>query len=842
MQTANGVENTPFLDPNKEAQPVPALEAMDANADKPAISELLAAADGFNAAFNTALYELEASRKLLRERAARIGELDESIAAINTALREQIEESHREEEAHAAEAQALNQTIHDLETEREQLRQQLAEQHSALKAEREKMAVLRAELETRTNELTEHSARVEALNAELASLTEAGQQRETGHREETERLHAELQSVAEELRDSQTQIEQKNGELEAREGELTALKERTSELEDALDAQALLFREEAESHAKTCQELNENINQVTGEYESLKVIHDELAAHVEKLENLNRALHDSSNSETEVHRKVIAEKDSAISTLKTRLEDATRARKHPEAGADAVQTMTAAQQELERRLPESEEQTRILAERAASADRLEAQVDQLQRELQAQRESGGAAATPSPASEWSLDPVPAQPNSDRARFIARINEVLALPDEEKARHTLLYILLDNFMHVRDEIGVLQSARVIDETFAIIQTSCGANDVVSRFGDCTCAVLCKDAGTDESQAKAEQIRSSIEQHIFEVDGRSLLSSTSIGICALRGNDTNAEEVILRVDLACETARLAGGNRVVMNSGVSDELQLPLSNGRSADIVDRILAENRVKIYYQPISNLKENSVNCFEVLTRVVNENNNVILPAEFFAMAASLDKAVEVDRHVVECVLWKLADKPNPDIKLFIKLTRQSVSSHDLPMWIANKLDEYRINPGQLVFEVPEQAVENDLKNLSLLSRELNKIGCRIAIEHYRMETQPQHLHHIHPEYLKIDRGLVQNITKKGPCLAKVNEILDLAKLNNLKTIAAGVETPACLAILWELGITLAQGYLISEPGSNADFEVFDGDSGNDNEVENQGKAVFTIS
>jgi diguanylate cyclase (GGDEF)-like protein len=842
MLTANGVENTPFLDPNKEAQPVPALEAMDANADKPAISELLAAADGFNAAFNTALYELEASRKLLRERAARIGELDESIAAINTALREQIEESHREEEAHAAEAQALNQTIHDLETEREQLRQQLAEQHSALKAEREKMAVLRAELETRTNELTEHSARVEALNAELASLTEAGQQRETGHREETERLHAELQSVAEELRDSQTQIEQKNGELEAREGELTALKERTSELEDALDAQALLFREEAESHAKTCQELNENINQVTGEYESLKVIHDELAAHVEKLENLNRALHDSSNSETEVHRKVIAEKDSAISTLKTRLEDATRARKHPEAGADAVQTMTAAQQELERRLPESEEQTRILAERAASADRLEAQVDQLQRELQAQRESGGAAATPSPASEWSLDPVPAQPNSDRARFIARINEVLALPDEEKARHTLLYILLDNFMHVRDEIGVLQSARVIDETFAIIQTSCGANDVVSRFGDCTCAVLCKDAGTDESQAKAEQIRSSIEQHIFEVDGRSLLSSTSIGICALRGNETNAEEVILRVDLACETARLAGGNRVVMNSGVSDELQLPLSNGRSADIVDRILAENRVKIYYQPISNLKENSVNCFEVLTRVVNENNNVILPAEFFAMAASLDKAVEVDRHVVECVLWKLADKPNPDIKLFIKLTRQSVSSHDLPVWIANKLDEYRINPGQLVFEVPEQAVENDLKNLSLLSRELNKIGCRIAIEHYRMETQPQHLHHIHPEYLKIDRGLVQNITKKGPCLAKVNEILDLAKLNNLKTIAAGVETPACLAILWELGITLAQGYLISEPGSNADFEVFDGDSGNDNEVENQGKAVFTIS
>ena len=85
----------------------------------------------------------------------------------------------------------------------------------------------------------------------------------------------------------------------------------------------------------------------------------------------------------------------------------------------------------------------------------------------------------------------------------------------------------------------------------------------------------------------------------------------------------------------------------------------------------------------------------------------------------------------------------------------------------------------------------------------------------------------------------MQNINKKGPGLAKVNEIMDLAKMNNLKTIAEGVETPACLAVLWELGVTLAQGYLISEPSGSANFDVFDG--GSSDEVANHGKAVFTI-
>jgi diguanylate cyclase (GGDEF)-like protein len=495
--------------------------------------------------------------------------------------------------------------------------------------------------------------------------------------------------------------------------------------------------------------------------------------------------------------------------------------------------------DLETRLKESESQARIFAKRAGIADELEAQVERLNRELRVFRESGDAAAMSLQSPAQNQDTGPSQSFTERDRFVSRLDTLLAGRDDSGAKHTLMYVLLDNFIRVRDEIGVMNTNQVIEEISAIIESCCDGNDLIARFGDCTFAVLGKDTNTDDTQKKAEQIRSTIETHIFEVAGRTLVTSTSIGICAVRGSDSSAEQVISRADLACESARLSGGNQVVVNSAVSDELCVPGSNARHAEIVDKVLCDNRIKIYYQPISNLKDNSINCFEVLTRVVDENSAIILPGEFFSMAVNSGKATEVDRYVIESVLRSLAEKPNPNMKLFIKLTRQSVSCHDFPLWVSDKLNEYRINPGQLVFEVAEQVLESELKNLSRLSMALNKIGCKIAIEHYRLETKPQHLHHIHPDYLKIDSGLVQNIRNKGGCLTKINEIMDMARMNNLITIAEGVESPSCLAILWELGVSLAQGYFISEPTGTTNFEINELDSGRDEA--NEGKAVYTI-
>jgi diguanylate cyclase (GGDEF)-like protein len=427
---------------------------------------------------------------------------------------------------------------------------------------------------------------------------------------------------------------------------------------------------------------------------------------------------------------------------------------------------------------------------------------------------------------------------DREQFLLTLNRRLEEKHDGEVQSTVIYVLMDNYIRIRDEIGIMNSEHVMREVFGIIGTHCDG-DTVARFGDCTFAVLCNDADIDMTREKAEKVRTSVEGHIFDIAGQSLVTTTSIGVCSVRGSDDDAEKVINRADLACESARTSGGNQVLVSSANINELDISGHNDGHAEIVDNVIKEGRVKIYYQPITSLKGNASHCYEVLTRIVDEEGNIILPGEFFSMAINSGKAMDVDIHVIENIMRMMAGNQDQPMLLFLKLTRQTVANEDFAVWLMEKIKQYNVNPEQLVFEVAENLVQNELKKLSMLSKALNSIGCKMAIEHYRLETQPQHLQHIQADYLKIDSGLVQNINNKGKCFTKVTEIMEVARGNNFITIAEGVESPATLAILWELGVTLAQGYFIQSPVGAMESNVETVEE--EHEEANSNRATFTV-
>jgi EAL domain-containing protein (putative c-di-GMP-specific phosphodiesterase class I) len=211
-----------------------------------------------------------------------------------------------------------------------------------------------------------------------------------------------------------------------------------------------------------------------------------------------------------------------------------------------------------------------------------------------------------------------------------------------------------------------------------------------------------------------------------------------------------------DLSCEAARSSGGNQVMVNSAVADEMTIAGSNANHEEIISTTLAENRIMIYYQPISSLKYSPGNNLEILVRIVDGSGNIIMPGEFFSMAETTGQAADIDLHVIEKVMQVMAKNRDKEMTLFIKLTRQSVADHDFPLWVTGKIKEYNINPEKLVFEIAE-----------------------------------------------------------------------------------GVENPTSLAILWELGVSLAQAYFIQAPAGSLDFDsqVIAAE----NKAEESNKSTFTI-
>ena len=69
------------------------------------------------------------------------------------------------------------------------------------------------------------------------------------------------------------------------------------------------------------------------------------------------------------------------------------------------------------------------------------------------------------------------------------------------------------------------------------------------------------------------------------------------------------------------------------------------------------------------------------------------------------------------------------------------------------------------------------------------------------------------PDFLKIDRGLVQGIERDRARQTIVGAIAAIGTLLGIRVIAKGIEDARAASVLHHLGINLMQGHLFAEPG-----------------------------
>jgi EAL domain-containing protein (putative c-di-GMP-specific phosphodiesterase class I) len=147
----------------------------------------------------------------------------------------------------------------------------------------------------------------------------------------------------------------------------------------------------------------------------------------------------------------------------------------------------------------------------------------------------------------------------------------------------------------------------------------------------------------------------------------------------------------------------------------------------------------------------------------------------------------------------------------------------ELPGWINAKLKEYRLVSDGVVFEIPERTAVNDLKNSIVFVKAMQKLHCKVALEHFGCTDQPQLLKHVHANVLKIDGSLIEGLAGNKENQARVQGIVDLARTNEITCIAERVDDAADLAKLWQYGVDFIQGNFVQEPSKEHGYD-FEGE------------------
>jgi len=413
---------------------------------------------------------------------------------------------------------------------------------------------------------------------------------------------------------------------------------------------------------------------------------------------------------------------------------------------------------------------------------------------------------------------------NRNFFMEHLDQYIIRAVEGQTRGGLLYISLDKYQEVRDEHGIGASDHMLTDVAALLKSKLANLGMLARFEGPVFTLLVQNADTKQVEKIAAAIVKLIGEHFADIGGKTIQSTASIGLTLLNEATSNSQECINRAEKGCRIAEKEGGNKFhSYNPAMEEMASQEVANVWSVRI-KQALKDNKFKMVFQPIVSLHGEPGGHYEVLLRMLDEDNKEILPNEFIPAAEQANLMHFVDRWVMvnSFVMLSKLHRDGKKTRLFIKLSNASICDSDFLGWLRDRIQTLKLDPDSLVFEISEESALNFLKQAKALLGGLNELHCRAALSGFGLEQNTyQSLNHLKVNYIKVHMKLIHGLAQNVESQEKVKEIAEKANTQNIQTIAAFVEDANSLAVLWQCAVDFIQGYFLQQPLSemNYDFE-----------------------
>jgi EAL domain-containing protein (putative c-di-GMP-specific phosphodiesterase class I) len=210
-----------------------------------------------------------------------------------------------------------------------------------------------------------------------------------------------------------------------------------------------------------------------------------------------------------------------------------------------------------------------------------------------------------------------------------------------------------------------------------------------------------------------------------------------------------------------------------------------------------------LVFQPIVDLAAATIAGYEALARFPGAAG----PDVWFAAAAEAGIAAELEALAIHKALAAVPALP-PDTFLTVNVSPHILGSAPVQEALGTRADLRRV-----VVELTEHTPVHDLAALRRQCDELRMRGALIALDDAGSGYSGlQQLAALRPQVVKLDRALVSDADTDPVRVALAEMLGEFAGRIDAWLLAEGIETPAELAAFAQLGVPLAQGWLLGRP------------------------------
>lgn len=238
----------------------------------------------------------------------------------------------------------------------------------------------------------------------------------------------------------------------------------------------------------------------------------------------------------------------------------------------------------------------------------------------------------------------------------------------------------------------------------------------------------------------------------------------------------------------------------------------------------LANNEIVPYYQPKVDVQSGRIVGAEALARWFSPGAGNISPEIFIKFAEENGRIDELTFYLFEKAIidTKRFLQYDPELKIAINLAPEMINNIALPDRLCERMQFAGITSKNISFEVTENSILNlKPETLEVLSR-LRINDFDIAIDDFGTgSSNIQTLRDFPFSELKIDRSFISNATVNSFSRETVHAAIMLARQQDMKIVAEGVEDLETLEFIQLEGIEHAQGFLIARAICADDFCQF---------------------
>jgi diguanylate cyclase (GGDEF)-like protein/PAS domain S-box-containing protein len=414
---------------------------------------------------------------------------------------------------------------------------------------------------------------------------------------------------------------------------------------------------------------------------------------------------------------------------------------------------------------------------------------------------------------------------NRALLLDRLEHALDLAARVGRVAAVLFIDLDRFKAVNDSFGHHAGDQVLVEVAERISSVLRPGDTVARLSGDEFVALCEDVpGEVAALELAERVLGAIAAP-FPLEGGTAHISASVGIAFSGSIPVTPEAILGDADIAMYRAKARG-------KGVCELFDDSLR----VEVTERLALERQLRLgvdreelvaHFQPVFDMRTGAVVGAEALVRWQHPERGLLFPGDFVPVAEESATLVSqlgtwmIREACGQLAVWRAAHR-DEQLWVAVNLSVKELEQRHLVRTVSAALAEHELPAEALVFEITETAVMHDTRAVMRNLWALREMGVGLAIDDFGTGwSSLDRLRRMPVQTLKIDRSFIAELDAAPGGTALVAAMIAMSHSLGLDVVAEGVELPAQLNRLRELGCDQVQGYLLGRPASAEAFVAF---------------------